>query len=84
MVPDAGISFGKSDSDTLRVFVPRVFMPLRQEGLRYRGAYGGRGSGKSHFFAGYLVERCLREDGVRAVCIREVQRSIKESSKRLI
>jgi phage terminase large subunit len=50
---------------------------------RYKGAYGGRGSGKSHFFAEQLVRRCLKGP-VRAVCIREVQRSLDQSVKRLI
>ncbi|WP_186002660.1 phage terminase large subunit [Mycobacterium sp. KBS0706] len=50
---------------------------------RYKGAYGGRGSGKSHFFAELLVRRCLKGP-VRAVCIREVQRSLDQSVKRLI
>jgi phage terminase large subunit len=62
---------------------PRVFVPLLQPS-RYKGAYGGRGSGKSHFFAELLVEQCLLHRGTRAVCIREVQRTLKESSKRLI
>jgi phage terminase large subunit len=51
---------------------------------RYKGAYGGRGSGKSHFFAELLIEHCLLQRGLRAVCIREVQKSLKESSRRLI
>lgn len=51
---------------------------------RYKGAWGGRGSGKSHFFAGLLIEDCLATPGTRAVCIREVQKTLKESSKRLI
>ena len=57
---------------------------------RYKGAYGGRGSGKSHFFAEphffaeLGVERCLMRPGSRGVCIREVQKSLKESAKRLI
>jgi phage terminase large subunit len=51
---------------------------------RYRAAYGGRGSGKSHFFAEQLVHECLLNPGTRAVCIREVQKSLKESAKRLI
>ena len=50
---------------------------------RYKGAHGGRGSGKSHFFAEHLVRRCLK-GAVRAVCIREVQRSLDQSVKRLI
>lgn len=61
----------------------RAFLPLL-EPARYKGAYGGRGSGKSHFFAGLLVDDALRNPGLRAVCIREVQKSLKESAKRLI
>ncbi len=59
-----------------------VFRPLLQRS-RYKGAYGGRGSGKSHVFAELLVRRCF-EGPVRAVCIREVQRSLDQSVKRLI
>jgi len=61
----------------------KVFEPLLQP-ARYKGAWGGRGSGKSHFFAEAIIEQCLLERGTRAVCIREVQKSLKESSKRLI
>jgi phage terminase large subunit len=38
---------------------------------------------KSHFFAEMLIERCLL-DTTRAVCIREVQKSIKQSVKLLL
>ena len=51
---------------------------------RYKGLYGGRGSGKSHAFAGHLVLRMASERGFRAVCVREVQRSIADSVKQLI
>lgn len=54
------------------------------EPARYKGAWGGRGSGKSHFFAELLIEDCLRFPGLRAVCIREVQKSLKDSAKRLV
>lgn len=67
----------------LEISVPEVFRPLWQP-ARYKGAHGGRGSGKSHHFAEKLVIECLRQPGTRAVCIREVQKSIAESSKRLI
>lgn len=67
----------------LMLDTPRVFLPLL-EPARYKGAWGGRGSGKSHHFAEALIEQCLVERGTRAVCIREVQRTLKESSKRLI
>ena len=67
----------------LRLETPRVFLPLLQP-ARYKGAYGRRGSVKSHFFAELLIEDCLRQRGFLAVCIREVQKSLKDSSKRLI
>ena len=51
---------------------------------RYKGIHGGRGSGKSHFFATMLVQHCILNKGTRAVCIREVQKTLKESAKRLI
>lgn len=63
--------------------VARVFEPLLRP-ARYKGAYGGRGSGKSHFFGAHLVTRAMAEPGLRAVCIREVQRTLAQSSKRLI
>ena len=44
---------------------------------------GGRGSGKSHFVGGYVVERHL-DRGQATVCIREVQKTLKDSAKRLI
>ena len=67
----------------LEIDTPRVFLPLLRP-ARYKGAYGGRGSGKSHFFAELLIEDCLVQRGMLAVCIREVQKSLKDSSKRLI
>lgn len=54
------------------------------ESARYKGVHGGRGSGKSHFFADLLIEDSLANRGMRSVCIREVQKSLKESAKRLI
>jgi phage terminase large subunit len=67
----------------LQIPVARVFRPLLAP-ARYKGAYGGRGSGKSHFFAEQLVKTCLVKPGTRAVCIREVQRTLAQSSKHLI
>ena len=67
---------------TLQVEIPRALKPLLQP-KRYKGAYGGRGGAKSHFFAAQLVLRCYASTK-RAVCIREVQNSIKESVRQLI
>ena len=67
----------------LNIPTARVFAPLVPP-ARYKGAWGGRGSGKSHFFAGYGIERNAATPGTRGLCVREVQKSLKESSKRLI
>lgn len=67
---------------TLRVEVPRKLKPLLYA-RRYKGARGGRGGAKSHFFAEQIVLRCYQKT-TRVVCIREVQNSIKDSVKQLI
>lgn len=63
--------------------VPRWALPLHQP-ARYKGAKGGRGSGKSHEFAAMAVEAMVADPDLRFVCIREVQRSLKFSAKSLI
>ncbi len=60
-----------------------MFEPLL-ETARYKGAHGGRGSGKSHFMAELTIEEHLMYPGLRTVCVREVQKSLKESIKRLL
>jgi len=72
----------------LQIQTAEVFEPLLDP-ARYKGAHGGRGSGKSHFFAELLVEDSKRApgdsgEGLRSVCIREVQKDLKESAKLLI
>jgi phage terminase large subunit len=68
---------------TLKIPTAEVFEPLLRP-ARYKGVFGGRGSGKSHFFGELLVETCQAERGTLAVCIREAQRTLAQSSKRLI
>lgn len=68
---------------TLQIQTPRVFLPLLKP-ARHKGAHGGRGSGKSYFFADLAIEDCIADPSMRIVCIREVQKSIKESVKRLL
>lgn len=67
----------------LRIPTAEIFEPLLAPS-RYKAVYGGRGSGKSHFFGELLVEICQAERGTLAVCIREAQRTLAQSSKRLI
>lgn len=66
----------------LCIETPRVFKPLLRAS-RYKGAYGGRGSGKSHFFAELAVERSITAK-TDIVCVREIQRSLAQSVKKLI
>ena len=61
-----------------------VFEPLWTETARYRGAYGGRGSGKSQDRAQAVVLRMVTQPGSRIVCLREVQNSIKDSVYQLV
>ena len=70
-------------SSVLEIETAEVFEPLLRP-ARYKGAHGGRGSGKSHFFAELLVEQCVLRPGTRAACVREVQKSLKNSVKLLV
>jgi phage terminase large subunit len=65
------------DFPTAEVFEP-LLVPAR-----FKGACGGRGAGKSQFFADLLIARCLNRP-TRAVCLREVQLSLAQSSKLLL
>lgn len=74
---------------TLKIETAAVFEPLLVP-ARDKAAWGGRGSGKSHFFAGLMIEDSLAEpgenggEGLRSVCIREVQKDLAQSSKLLL
>lgn len=67
----------------LQIQTAKAFAPLYTQS-RYKAAWGGRGSGKSHDRAGALIDDSLYERGLLSVCIREVQKSLKDSAKRLI
>ena len=67
----------------LNRIIPPWAVSLRQP-MRYKGASGGRASGKSHFFAEEAVEAMVCDPSLRFVCIREVQRSLKFSAKSLV
>lgn len=59
-----------------------VFEPLLKP-ARYKGAFGGRGSAKSHFFASAMIEENIARK-VDCVCLREIQRSLEFSVKKLL
>ena len=65
-------------SDTVQVHIPPKLIPVFGNKYRYRGAYGGRGSGKSFNFAKML---CVRgyQSPIKILCARELQNSIKDS-----
>ena len=69
--------------DRLILDVPEIFEPLLLP-ARYKGAHGGRGSGKSHHFAEAAIDLCVAVPGTRLVAVREVQKSLKESVKLLL
>ena len=57
--------------------VPEKFKSLWKP-CRYKVFYGGRGSGKTHAIAEYLIVSALLNTE-RVLCTREIQKSIKES-----
>ena len=67
----------------LQIDVAPVFRGLLKPS-RYKGAHGGRGSGKSQFFADLVLIYCLKKPGARILACREIQKSLKESAKRLL
>ncbi len=62
--------------------IPRVFKPLYVD-ARYKFIYGGRGSAKSHDRAEALIEKAAIQK-LDWVCIREVQKSLAQSVKKLL
>lgn len=68
---------------TLVIDTPEWALPLL-EPKRYKGAKGGRSSGKSHTMGENLVEQLVMYKDAQWVCIREIQRSLKFSAKKLL
>jgi phage terminase large subunit len=66
----------------LVIETPRAFLPLLKP-ARYKGAHGGRGSGKSNFFAELWLEESVSEK-LDFVCIRETLKSLEFSVKKLL
>jgi phage terminase large subunit len=72
-----------------RLDLPSAFRPLFADAaddghpVRYRAFYGGRGSAKSHSIAAALLVKA-RQRPLTILCAREIQRSIRDSVKRLL
>jgi phage terminase large subunit len=66
----------------LDIATPRAFLPLLQP-ARYKGAHGGRAGAKSHFFGGLWLEENVAAK-VDTVCLREVQKSLDMSVRKLL
>lgn len=67
----------------LDVQIPKKALFLITEKSRYKCIYGGRGSGKSHSIAKALLLQGMQQPH-RVLCTREVQKSIRDSVKRLL
>jgi len=67
----------------LQLKTPEWSLPLL-EASRYKGAWGGRGSGKSHMFAEMMLEEHIMNQSQSSVCVREIQKSLNQSVKRLL
>lgn len=74
----------KKKAKTIQIETPPWAEPLLADYARYRGAYGGRASGKSWFFAGLMIEKHYRNQPTFSVCIREIQKDLRHSAKRLL
>lgn len=74
----------------LDIPTPRWAVPLQARTMpdgrpvRYKAAYGGRSSGKSHELAGMVVEEMVADPDCCVVCVREIQKSLALSAKKLI
>lgn len=68
---------------SLQVKIPSKLGEVFKGDARYRVAYGGRGSGKSWAFAAMLIVKAM-EKKRRILCTRELQKSIKDSSHKLL
>lgn len=69
--------------ESLQLHIPKKLEGIRDP-YRYKALWGGRGGAKSHTFAELLVEKHIKDGSKRSVCVREVQKSIKDSVHQLI
>ena len=68
----------------MQIEVAAKLKPLYTEKARYKGLKGGRGSSKSWAIADYILYRMVQDPSLFVVCVREIQKSIAKSSKKLL
>lgn len=69
---------------TVQIPTANWAIPILSAKVRYRGAKGGRASGKSHLFAHMMISRMLIDPNLKCICIREIQKSLEFSSKQIL
>lgn len=74
---------GRNICVKIKLQIPEKFRGFFDTPARNRVAYGGRGSGKSWSIAQMLIVRAM-EKQTRILCVRELQKSIKDSSHKLL
>lgn len=72
------------DAPSLVLDRNHVFSDLYYKKARYKVYWGGRGAAKSWAFAEALVRLMAAIPGLRVLCVREYQASIKESSHKIL
>jgi Phage terminase large subunit len=70
------------DSRKALAQVPEAFRALYRP-ARYKVLYGGRGAGKSHAVATYVLSRAVNKT-VRVLCCRELQTALRDSVHKLL
>ena len=68
----------------MKIEVPARAKQLYTTDARYIGLKGGRSSGKSWAVADYILFRMVNDPDLFVVCVREIQKSIAKSSKKLL
>lgn len=67
----------------MEIAYPEQFLPLFDTSWRHIGFHGGRGGAKSWSFADALLDIC-RHIKKRVLCVREIQKTIKDSVHKLL
>lgn len=65
------------------ISLPAILEPICKP-ARYKALYGGRGGSKSWGFATLALLYAAARPGLRILCVREVQKTLAQSAKRLI